>query len=248
MFAGYKSASGRGTYRGAGAPRRYVKRRNPGTFRGRAVGPRARGVTVAQMRNQIPRGFITARAADAKFLDTAKAVYACNTTGSIVHLSPVPQGTTVVTREGKSFVCRKLQVRGIFQADVTTTTAFVAAYIVWDKQPNKALAAVTDIFNTVDAYSFTKRENNGRFVILKKWIYAMAGNITTPATGKEFIRCEKYMNLPAGLVVECTQADTTGVITNTINGALLLVTMGDVVAGTADANFIAGFRLGFSDK
>lgn len=198
--------------------------------------------------HQVPRGFITTRAADAKFFDTAAATYNCDTTGTITHLSIVPQGTTVNSREGKSFRCTALQIRGQFQAGTTTTASTVAAYIVWDKQPNKALAAITDIFNSISSESLSKRENAGRFVLLKKYIRVLIGNSTTPATGQEYKVIEKYMKMPPNSVVECTAADTTGVIGNTINGALLLVTMGTVAAGTASGNFFGTFRLGFTDR
>lgn len=186
-------------------------------------------------------------AADAKYFDTVVANYALNTTGGVKHLNIVVQGTTVISREGKSWINQSLHIRGYVAADIATTVAHTAMYIIWDKQPNKVLASITDIFDTVNSHSFAKRENKGRFLILKKWIHDISGNITTPGTGKEIQKVEKYMRLPAGLVTQMTSADTTGIIGNTINGALLFVHFGQTVAGTGDANASLGFRLGFSD-
>lgn len=198
---------------------------------------------------QITRGFVPgALGADAKYFDVASATYAANTTGSITHLNIIAQGNTINKREGKAYRIKNIQIRGVIESDTTTTRAQVAFYLVWDKQPNKALAAITDIFDTVDSNSFTKRENTGRFRILKKWHRVVIGNTTTPATGRECIDVDKYLKLPKDLVTMCTTADTTGVIGDIITGALLWVSMGSVVAGTADANFTGGFRIGFSDN
>lgn len=184
---------------------------------------------------------------DAKYVDTAYAGYAFDTTGTVTHISIVPQGTTVNNRDGKAFRCTSVQVRGSATADTTTTYSQGAAYLVWDRQPNKALAAVTDVLDTAGSQSFSKRENAARFKILKKWRYVFAGNITTPATEKVIYDVDDYVKLPADCVAACTTADTTGAIGNRITGALLLVTCGNTAAGTADASFTVGVRTNIMD-
>lgn len=206
-------------------------------------------VVAPQQQRQITRGFVAGAAgADAKYFDVASASYACNTTGSITHLNVITQGNSINQREGKSYRIRNIQIRGVLETDTTTTRTGTACYLVWDKQPNKALAAITDIFDTITSQSFTKRENTGRFVILKKWHRTLIGNITTPATGREAVDIDKYLKLPKDLVTMLTSGDTTGVIGDIISGALLWVTMGSVAAGTADANATVGFRIGFTDE
>lgn len=214
-------------------------------------GKRARTMMIASSRApmyrtpgyQVSRGSI----ADAKFHNVTLAAYQCNTTGSITHLDVIPQGNTVNSREGKAFRIRSVQVRGYFQSDTATTVAVAGAYLIWDMQPNKALPAITDIFDTSTSDSFAKRENKQRFIILKKWVKSMVGNITTPSTGKETQVVEKWLKMPEDAIAMCTSADTTGAIGNRINGALLLVTLGNVAAGTQDSNFQCGFRVNFSD-
>jgi len=196
---------------------------------------------------QIARGFISPIAADAKYFDVALTNYACNTTGSITHLDIIPQGTTVNSREGKSYTLTKLQIRGLFVANSTSVLNTAGALIVWDKQPNKALAGITDVLDSVSPFAFNKRENRGRFVTIKRITRSIVGNSATPTTGREQVPYEKVINLPPGLISEKTAVDTTGVIGNTINGALLLVTVGTVAAGTQDADFSATFRIGFRE-
>lgn len=204
----------------------------------RKMGPYASGYKPYQRR---------AFRGEAKFVDTAAAGYGLNTTGTVTHVSIVPTGTTVNSRDGKNFCCTSVQVRGTAYADTTTTVSSGLAMLVWDRQPNKALAGVTDVLDTVSSDSFLKRENAQRFRILKKWRYAFGGNSTAPASGNETFDVDDYVKLPKECVAKCTTADATGVIGNRVTGALLLVTAGNVAAGTADATFAVGVRLNFLD-
>ena len=185
--------------------------------------------------------------AETKYFDTATAVYALNTTGSVTHLDIVPTGSTTTTRDGRKWRNLSVQVRGRAAADTTTTISNGMAMVVWDRQPNKALAAVTDILDANTWESFPKRENAQRFKILKTWRWAFSGNVTTPSTGVENFDVNEYIKLPAECIAETTSADATGVIGNRITGALLLVTTGGTAAGTADANMTAYVRVNFRD-
>jgi len=195
---------------------------------------------------QVPRGF-TGVAGEAKYVDIANAAYVCDTTGSVTHVSIVPQGTTVNTRVGRKCELKYFQMRGHIISGAATLECDYAVYLVWDEQPNKALAAVTDILDLSNSSALSKRENVQRFKILRKWTGLILGNITAPATGKEATRIDEYVRLPNGLIVVPTTADTTGVIGDIITGALLLVTVGSVAPGTGAANLAMTARTGFAD-
>lgn len=186
-------------------------------------------------------------AKDYKFVDTAATVYNFDTTGSVTHISIVPTGTSVNAREGKNFKCNSVQIRGQAISNAATTYASGMALLVWDAQPNKALAAVTDILDTNTIWSFIKRENQQRFRILKKWRYDFAGNSVTPTTGDEIYDVDDFVRLPTDSYCACTSADTTGAIGNRISGALLLLTTGDKANGTTAAQFVVGVRTNFTD-
>jgi hypothetical protein len=195
----------------------------------------------------IPRGFVGSLG-DKKFLDTANATYPLNSTGSITHLTPVPQGDTVSSRQGKSFRCTSVGIRGAIVADATAVVNAWGVYLVWDYQPNQALPAITAIFDTISPYSFPNRSNDLRFKIIRKFLDVTVGNSTTPTTEKVALFIDEFVKLPVDSNVLCTSGDTTGVIGNTIMGALYLITMGSGVAGTADANAIISIRVNFTDK
>lgn len=188
-----------------------------------------------------------ALAGEGKYFDISSGTLALNTTGSISHLDIVPVGSTVNSRDGRKFKNTSFQVRGLATADSTTTYTQGAMYLVWDRQPNKALASITDVLDSVSSISFTKRENVQRFKIIKKWRWVFAGNNATPTTPAIIYDIDDYVRLPAECVAECTTADTTGAIGNRVTGALLLVTVGSAAAGTSDANVTITTRVNFSD-
>jgi len=196
---------------------------------------------------QAPRGFLGARG-EAKYVDVANAIYPLNTTGSVTHLNIVPQGTTVSSRVGKNALMTSMQLRGTVACDTTTTVSDAAVYLVWDHNPNKALAAITDILDAASSFALPKRENTSRFKFIKKWRFALTGNITTPQTGKELYDIDDYVRMPSAALTEWTTGDTTGVIGNCVKGALLLVCVGVTAAGTADGNLQFTGRINFKDE
>lgn len=195
---------------------------------------------------QIPRGFV-GTLGDKKFIDVAGATYACNTTGSITYLNTIPQGTSINTRIGKGCRITSISTRGTIQADTATAYTGYAVYLVWDYQPNRVLASITDVLTSASSIAFPNRENADRFKILKKWYGVISGNSTTPATGLEIEAVDHYLPAPKDANCMWTTADTTGVVGACIQGALLLVTVGNQAAGTGDCNAVLGFRINFTE-
>jgi len=195
-----------------------------------------------------PRGFVGTRG-DAKWVDTAQATYAVDTTGSITHISIVPQGTSVNAREGKAFRCTSVNIRGFISANSAATQNDYQCCLVWDYSPQKVLPAITDIFDSVTSLSFPKRENNERFKIVKKYKGILLGNSAAPTTGDETFHIDDYVKLPKDANVLCTTGDTTGAIGDVIQGALYWVTMGfHAPSATLAAVATMGFRVNFTDK
>lgn len=215
--------------------RRAMIARNTGGWR-----VRRRGV------NQRTSGFVGA-AGDAKYIDIAYTTHAIDTTGAISHLSIVAQGNTVNQREGKAFRCTSVYLRGNVTNGITANVNDYSILLVWDKQPNKALAAVTDILDSASAYSMVKRENSARFVILRRFDGVLTGK-GDGTNGQGYCRnFDKYVKLPRDCNCLCTVADTTGAIGNRVSGALLLVAVGITAAGGAAAALNVTGRMNFVD-
>jgi len=191
------------------------------------------------------RGYLLGN--DYKFVDLAAASYAASTTGTVTLVATIPQGTTVNSRLGRACQLTSCRVRGSQSNVASGITQTYVAYLVWDRQPNKALAAVTDIFDTVASQSFPNASNRQRFKILKSWQYASTSSNTSPDEDT-VSRIDDYVKLPKECMTCYTDADTTGVIGDIVTCALLFVTMGDQALGApSNPIFNIGFRTNFRE-
>jgi len=171
-------------------------------------------------------------------------VYACNTTGSITLVATIAQGASVLQRVNKKIMLKSVQVRGLIVSDTTTTQAGAAIMLIYDRRPTGALPAITDVLVAINSNAFTNNDNQGRFSVLYRRDYALIGNITTPSTGSERQIVNDFVKVNRMAVYKSAG---TGAITDIEEGALYLITTGDIVAGTADANAQLNLRTTFKD-
>lgn len=191
----------------------------------------------------IPRPML--RSKETGYVDLGTNQYAADTTGTITLLATIAQGTTVNQRVGKKALYRSIQCRGEVQSNAATTVAQAAMILVYDRRPTGALPAITDVLVTITSEALNNDANSGRFKILRRLDYTLIGNTTTPTTGKEAVEIDfwfRLKDLPAVF-----KAAGTGAIADIEEGAIYLVTVGNVAAGTAAAAFNVGFRTRFID-
>lgn len=193
----------------------------------------------------VERAMEKAHKKKAHFVDLALAGRACDTTGSIALIATMAQGASQSQRVGKRAQYKSLQMRGQIQVGTTTTITDATVLIVYDRKPTGLLPGITDILNTVSSNSFNNDVNAGRFKIVRRFDYALAGNITTPATGMEVVNADEYIDL-RNMEVEFGNL-ATGAIGDITKGALYVVTCGITAAGTAAATANLGFRTRFFD-
>jgi len=187
------------------------------------------------------------RASENKYFDVATATYNVDNTGTITHLDVVTQGDTVNSRDGRKFMPTWVNMRGYMINGTGALANDCVVILVWDKQPNKALAAITDVLDSATSESQNKRENASRFQIIRRWNFILTGKQDGSTTSGYCRNFDKFVRLPAGLVAECTPADTTGAIGNRVSGALLMITVGNVAAGVTAAQLRVSVRVGFED-
>lgn len=184
------------------------------------------------------------------FVDTALASYNMDTTGSIALIPTIAQGASVNQRIGKKIVLKSLQARGQVFNGATGSINDVAFLIVYDKRPTGALPAITDILVTATAAAMNNDANSGRFQILKRCDFLLVGNITgTPATQSltetSALSADFFLDLK--MKPEVFKAAGTGAIGDIEEGALYIVTVGSIAAGTAAATLSMAFRTRFVD-
>lgn len=204
----------------------------------------------------IPRGMATryrkgyalaprAMAEDLNYIDTASSPTALNTTGNVILLNGCVPGTGGSTRTGRRIIMKSFRIKGSLQADTTATYNQVRLSIIYDRQTNAALPAMTDFYDQVggvnEPWSPISIENGRRFKVLWSGTYDLTGNATTAASGSmQSIDVFKKMNHPVQF-----NAGTAGNVADIETGGLFLVVVGAQVAGTTDANFWGNIRVRF---
>lgn len=184
------------------------------------------------------------------FVDLAVAGYNEDTTGSIALIATVAQGASVNQRVGKKIVLKSLQMHGFQQNGSTAFINDAAILIVYDKRPTGSLPSVTDILVSANSNAFNNDANSGRFRIIKRIDNTLIGPITASVATSQLTECsavntDAFVKLKGLPVVY--KAAGTGAIGDIEEGALYVVTVGNVAAGTAAATAFLSFRTRFID-
>lgn len=179
------------------------------------------------------------------YVDTTYGAIAVNTTGSVTLLATIVQGAGTSQRVGKKIFYKSIQWRLQLAAETTSTVSNNAWIIVYDKRPTGALPVIADFMNSGNPIALNNDDNSGRFQIVHRKDYVLVGNITTPATGLEIISDTGFIKFRREVVYK---AAATGAIGDIEQGALYLVLIGSIAAGTADSSFNGGFRIRFTEQ
>lgn len=182
------------------------------------------------------------------YIDLPLTTYGLDSTGSITLLCAVSQGTSVNQRVGKKIALKSLQFRGNMTARITALINNVAYMVVYDKRPTGVLPAITDVINAVTPNSMNNDNNSGRFRVLKRVDETLIGN--TDASAAFLTDCTSKSQewfLPLRDAETVYKAAATGAIGDIEQGALYLITVGDIAASSAAANLTGVMRLRFLD-
>ena len=187
-----------------------------------------RSAAVSAARSRMPRRARNVR--DPGYVDLAASDYAMDSTGTITLLNTIPQGASQSERVGKRINLKGLQHRGVMTGGSTCTFCDVSMIIVYDKRPSGVLPAITDILEATLPNALNNNTNASRFRILKRVDTTLIGNSgnLTANTAKSSDFYLPLRNLP-----QVFNAVGTGAIGDIEEGALYLVTVGNVAAPAA---------------
>jgi len=184
-----------------------------------------------------------------KYIDIAPASYVIDTTGVVTCLNLVAQETDNTNRVGKLITVKSVQIKGHALANAAAVTPQKGrVMLVWDNANNSSatIAAISDILETADVNSMPKVNNSQRFTILWDYDFTLGSlSSATPASGADACKLVDYYRKLDNAVQYSSTGATIG---NIQNGALLMVTLGSVAAGTAAAALKASTRVRFTDS
>jgi len=228
-------------------PSQYNKKRKRSNSKGAAgpvyIGPRMRGGQFYS--NRVPRASGMRSTVEPGYVDLAAAAYALDTTGSITLLNTVPQGAGQSQRVGKRIALKSLQCHGSVYNGSTATISDTMYMIVYDKRPTGVLPAITDILTSANPRAFNNDVNSGRFRIMKRVDEVLVGSAANQYTARSAIDADWY--LPLNGLPQVFKAAGTGAIGDIEEGAIYLVTVGGVAAGTGASVASVGFRVRYID-
>lgn len=153
-----------------------------------------------------------------KSRDTAVA-NTVSTSGTVISINSTAEGNGIENRSGE--VARMKSVQ--WKLEITKSTSnskwdFVRCMLVLDKQPNEALASVTDIIETADEVAFRSLSHRKRFVILHDKMFVLDDKSC------QAIYDEYYRKIDLRTIYDAGNAGTIADITS---NALLLVIIGE---------------------
>jgi len=183
---------------------------------------------------------------EVNYVDLALANYALNTTGSITLVATIAQGASVNQRIGKRAYYKSLLVRGSLFAGASGTLADATMMFVYDKRPTGALPAITDILTAINSTAFMNDNNTGRFEVIRRNDFCLIGNSTTPSTGQEMKNMDIYIPLNKRPIT--FESVGTGAIGDIDSGAIYMVLLSSVVAGTAAPSSSLAIRTRFTEQ
>lgn len=186
-----------------------------------------------------------------KFIDTSMTTDA-TTTASITLLNGCQLGTSASTRVGRKICIKSIFMRGSLQkenpADGIGQT--VRMMIVWDKQPNGAvISSITDLLVSASTDALNNLSNRDRFIVLMdkvRDINPSAGSYTGAAASfaTQRVSLKKYLNVKLDTIYNDGNA---GTIADIATGALYLIVIGSVAAGTSDVDTNFNVRIRYTD-
>lgn len=157
-----------------------------------------------------------------------------NTTGAILLLNGIAQGTDFTQREGRKFTMKSIYIRMIIQNGTTQVPNNVARWmIVYDKQPNGAAFTLANLLTAVATTAPNNLDYRDRFVVIWDKCHingATGGNDNQKVFVKKYRRCN----------LETTNSGTGATVASIATGSLYFVSLGDVVAGTTASQVTAG--------
>lgn len=185
-----------------------------------------------------------------------------NATGNVTAMNLVPAGSSFFNREGRRLCMKSIHFSGILTPTGTASVAdYVRVLIVYDRQTNGALPAISDVLqntdqlgaNTTTVYSNVNLNNRTRFQVImdeRIWSPPTSGASTeivvSDSAQKTQFHIERYIPLK-GLETQYKADSATAVIGDIATGSLLLVTLAGNASGSDGYALACGWRLRYQD-
>jgi len=167
-------------------------------------------------------------------------------------INQVPIGNSSITRVGRRMNITAVAIRGQLYSSTSTPAAKATLMLIWDRHPNKAAAlpAWNTILTSQSPDSLTNKDYAPRFKILRRWDFCIigAGTAGSPLNPNSVQLVDEFVKLKNKVTI-WDAADTTGIVTDMIEGALYLYFVSDETDASGNApKGIFNTRIYFQDS
>lgn len=172
-----------------------------------------------------------------KFIDNTISASAISSTGATSLMNGVAQGTDNINRVGDSIKMVSIMIEGYVTLHASATSDYIRLALVLDKQPNAALGAYTDIYQTSTPQAPRHYLTVDRYVVLKEFRLDLDSN------GKQLAKFSHYTKIPVNSKDHHVKFNGTGATIGSIyTNSLLLAVCGTQATNTSTLNAIVRIR------
>jgi len=158
----------------------------------------------------------------------------------------ITQGSGVSNRIGNEILIKNVQVRGHVTASTTTVLQHCRLVLIYDKQPNGAYPAFTDIYLAASCDSLPRLDIANRFIIFKEWYFPIEGYVTASITGGGI--SSSYLideNIPVNCPIK--YGANAGAVADLRSGNLFFMQIGDVAAAATNPYATISLQVDYFD-
>jgi len=179
-----------------------------------------------------------------KYMDTTLSPGStrCDTTGDVILVNGCARGDDVGDRIGRKIVMKSLEMR--LYAYVTAGTGVDQTnrvMVVYDKQPNGAAPAITDVLVSISTTALKNANNDHRFNVLYDQTYYLNGSGESDSA--KIWKNYRRLNFP----VQFNSGDA-GTIADIQTGSLYFLVMGSEARGVTASQINGRVRVKFVDQ
>lgn len=174
-----------------------------------------------------------------------------NLSSTFVLLNGLTRGSDAEgNRIGRNYTIRSIQWRlpVLNEANISLTCVPLRFLIVWDKDPNGALPALTDVLDAARTCAMVNMNNKARFdIVHSEYFHPSAdssGGAAVASANQVGFALEGYQKLK--LRTTCNNGNA-GTIADIQHGALYAVIFSEITAGTTDWDVNGYFRIRYED-
>lgn len=159
----------------------------------------------------------------------------------------ITNGESDGKRIGNKIVIRQVMIRGHCTASTSTVLQTCRLVLIYDKQPNGALPAFTDIYNNAECNTLPRVDISERFTFLKEWYFPISGYQTGTLTAAG-VSSTYLIDETIDCYCPIMYGASTGAASDLKEGNLFLVQIGEYASSATNPIAVLNLQVNYTDN